>query len=492
MFWTTAHTLAVISPLLARLASRWTRRPGLDSALSFAGVATSLAVVVHVATAGPVEIAGGAWEVDRVGAVWTTFVLLIAASVRTFAHRQLAADPRRAAFADRSSVLVLASASLCTAADLVTIAAACVATSLATAWCVAIRTDRRPARRILPTLLVGDALLVVAVVVTVVAVGTTSLTGLAELDGAVLGVVAVLVVASALVRCAQPPTSSWLGRTLVAPTPVSAILHAGVVNAGGILLVRTSPAVNRSSIAVGLGLAAATAGVILGLALVRRRADVKGELIWSTVAQMGVMLLQALLGLAAAAALHLVAHGAYKSHRFLTSGSVVEHREPRVLPRLARHRVIAAAATVGVVALAVAVSGYDLASHGGAAVLVPALAAWTVFTVLDGPLGVRGGTHAAARSIGALALTTALYLTAVGRLESWLALPDLTPAGAGPATVAVLTVMLVGHLATGERTGEHVIGRVRRPQLVTAVRRVHAHLLAASRRPLVDQIGARP
>ena len=61
------------------------------------------------------------------------------------------------------------------------------------------------------------------------------------------------------------------------------------------------------------------------MAVMRLRSEVKSALVWSTVAQMGFMLTQALVGLGAAAAAHLIAHGAYKSHLFLASGSTIEH-----------------------------------------------------------------------------------------------------------------------------------------------------------------------
>ena len=69
--------------------------------------------------------------------------------------------------------------------------------------------------------------------------GTVDLRALGErpLGGPVVALAAALVVIAALSRSAQVPFHRWLPATLAAPTPVSALLHAGVVNAGGVLLI---------------------------------------------------------------------------------------------------------------------------------------------------------------------------------------------------------------------------------------------------------------
>ena len=58
-----------------------------------------------------------------------------------------------------------------------------------------------------------------------------------------LRLAAVLIVLTALLKCAQLPVHGWLIQVMEAPTPVSALLHAGVVNLGGFVLIRLSPLV---------------------------------------------------------------------------------------------------------------------------------------------------------------------------------------------------------------------------------------------------------
>src|SRR4029079_4545440 len=116
-------------------------------------------------------------------------------------------------------------------------------------------------------------------------------------------VIAVLIVVAALSRSAQIPFHRWLPATLAAPTPVSALLHAGVVNGGGVLLVKLS--VLSTPPAAGIVIAAGTASMAYGAVLMLVKPDIKGALAYSTMAQMGFMMLTCGLGLWAAAVIHL-------------------------------------------------------------------------------------------------------------------------------------------------------------------------------------------
>nr|WP_294863508.1 NADH-quinone oxidoreductase subunit L [uncultured Pseudogulbenkiania sp.] len=134
---------------------------------------------------------------------------------------------------------------------------------------------------------------------------------------------AVLVVCCVLLKTAQLPFHGWLTQVMEAPTPVSALLHAGVVNLGGLVLIKLAPL---------WSVAPATAwlltlwgGITAGLAcwVMQTRISIKLRLAWSTCAQMGFMLMECGLGQYSLALLHLVAHSIYKAHAFLSSGSQV-------------------------------------------------------------------------------------------------------------------------------------------------------------------------
>lgn len=122
------------------------------------------------------------------------------------------------------------------------------------------------------------------------------------------------------------PFQTWLPQTLTAPTPVSALMHAGFVNAGAIILAKLSgliiqlPVVSYFLIIVGL------LSALYGSLVMLVQADVKRYLTYSTIGQMGFMVLECGLGAYHLALAHLMIHGFFKARLFLNSGSVVDHR----------------------------------------------------------------------------------------------------------------------------------------------------------------------
>lgn len=138
-------------------------------------------------------------------------------------------------------------------------------------------------------------------------------------------IVAILLAAAALIKCAQLPVHGWLIQVVEAPTPVSALLHAGVINLGGFLLLLFSPLITGVAIAQWLILIVAGLSCVLAALVMMTRISIKVRLAWSTVAQMGLMLIECALGLYELAMLHLVAHSCYKAYAFLSSGEAVNH-----------------------------------------------------------------------------------------------------------------------------------------------------------------------
>lgn len=137
--------------------------------------------------------------------------------------------------------------------------------------------------------------------------------------------VAILLVLVALLKCAQLPLHGWLIQVVEAPTPVSALLHAGIVNLGGILLLLFAPLLSLSALASSLLLVTALMSTVLAALIMTTRVSIKVRLAWSTVAQMGLMLVEIALGLYTLALLHLLAHSCYKAYAFLHSGNAVNH-----------------------------------------------------------------------------------------------------------------------------------------------------------------------
>ena len=140
---------------------------------------------------------------------------------------------------------------------------------------------------------------------------------------------ALLLAASAMLKCAQLPVHGWLIQVMEAPTPVSALLHAGVVNLGGFLLIRVGVLVADVPAAQALLVVVGSVSAVVAALVMMTRVSIKVSLAWSTCAQMGFMLMQCGLGLYELALLHLVAHSLYKAHAFLAAGGAVEQNRLR-------------------------------------------------------------------------------------------------------------------------------------------------------------------
>ncbi len=132
-----------------------------------------------------------------------------------------------------------------------------------------------------------------------------------------------------LARSAQFPFHLWLPGTLDAPTSVSALMHAGIVNAGGFMLNRLAPIfLQTPDVLHGLFLVGALTA-ILGSAIMLVQSHVKQTLVYSTMGQMGYMIAECGLGVFPAAIFHMIAHGIFKATLFLGSGGVIHSERSR-------------------------------------------------------------------------------------------------------------------------------------------------------------------
>ncbi len=156
------------------------------------------------------------------------------------------------------------------------------------------------------------------------------------IDDSMIYVIGFLFLFAAMMKSAIMPFHLWLPYTSEAPTPVSALMHAGVVNVGGILLNKMAflllltPAV--LNVAFVMGLITAVFASILMLAV----SDIKRSLGYSTVGQMGYMIMEVGLGAFSLAIYHLMVHGIFKASLFLESGSLINQarKDPNIPKRL--------------------------------------------------------------------------------------------------------------------------------------------------------------
>jgi len=135
--------------------------------------------------------------------------------------------------------------------------------------------------------------------------------------------VAGLIALSAFARSAQFLLHTWLPYTMSGPTPVSALMHAGIVNAGGFLINRFAPLFLYTDGVLHwifmVGLVTAVVGSVLMLA----QNDIKKALGYSTMGQMGFMVMECGVGAFSLAVYHLIAHGLFKGTLFLGAGGVI-------------------------------------------------------------------------------------------------------------------------------------------------------------------------
>jgi len=456
-----AYALLPIPPLLAGalipLLARFT--PGACARWAQAAVIVPLAALAGAWILPALSAGGasGAEPVVQLGFISTllaVMVSLIALAVLRFGRRYLDGDPILPTFCALASALVSAVLTMLVAGNFVTLAIGWVATGALLRRLLLLRADRPGAREAAlaqrRAAIVGDASLVLAAGYALVFVGSANLEDVfaAAVDRPLFAVpMAILLALSAMAMSAQLPFHTWLPDSMETPTPVSALLHAGVVNAGGVLLIRTSPLMLEAPVVLaGLAFVGALSASVAAIVMLAQT-DIKRKLAYSTLAQMGFMLMQCGLGAFGAAALHLVGHSFYKAYAFLSSGS---HAGPKPSPVELDGRpappaglvTVLASVCVGValVLFACWALGVDVEAKAGAPVLISVLAIG-IGQMLAAAQSV-GGARRRRIAEGALlgAVIAGVYFVGVGALDARIGLPAQTLAASPLATATAWAV----------------------------------------------------
>ena len=140
-----------------------------------------------------------------------------------------------------------------------------------------------------------------------------------------LQIIGFLIMLAALIKSTQFPFHIWLAYTLEGPNPASALMHAGVVNAGAFLINRFAPLFVHADFALHLAFMVGFLTAVIASALMLVQNDVKKALAYSTIGQMGYMMLEIGVGAFALAVFHLIVHGLFKATLFLGSGDVIHN-----------------------------------------------------------------------------------------------------------------------------------------------------------------------
>lgn len=263
---------------------------------------------------------------------------------------------------------------------------------------------------------------------------------------------AALLVVAALLKSAQFPLHGWLTEVMETPTPVSALLHAGIINAGGFLVLRFAKLIVLST--PSLEILALIGGItaLFGSVVMLTQTSVKVALAFSTIAQMGFMMLQCGLGAFSSALLHIVAHSLYKAHAFLSSGSVIDlaraswSPSPGGRPHPARMTL----AVVGVLAVALgvgAISGATPSAQPGVLAL-GAIVLLGLAHFIANAIDERPNIYVLGRTTALAVLVAAGYFTLQRAIEHLVA-GSLPPAQAlrGPLDLTVIIVVVLSFAA---------------------------------------------
>ncbi|MGC9120652.1 MAG: proton-conducting transporter membrane subunit [Sulfurihydrogenibium sp.] len=185
---------------------------------------------------------------------------------------------------------------------------------------------------------IADVPLLVAIVLLYKQYGTFEISKLAQMistgSSDNLWIVSLLVILSGIMKSAQIPFHIWLVYSMEGPTPVSALMHAGIVNAGAFIANRFAFLFPHDLYGLSLSFVIGIITAIVGSTLMLMQNDVKKALGYSTVGQMGYMMMEIGVGAFALAVYHMMAHGIFKATLFLSSGGVIhEARKDTNIPR---------------------------------------------------------------------------------------------------------------------------------------------------------------
>ncbi len=137
-----------------------------------------------------------------------------------------------------------------------------------------------------------------------------------------LSAAGILLFMGAVGKSAQFPLHVWLPDAMEGPTPVSALIHSATMVAAGVyFMARIFPILDGTALLVIAVIGAITAFIAASIALTQN--DIKRVLAYSTISQLGYMILSIGVGAYAFAIFHMVTHAFFKSGLFLGSGSVI-------------------------------------------------------------------------------------------------------------------------------------------------------------------------
>jgi NAD(P)H-quinone oxidoreductase subunit 5 len=402
-------------------------------------------------------------RLDVVSATMLLLVSFIGWVVLRYSATAMDGEARQGRFTGLMSAALASVLLIVIAGNLVQLAVGWVATGAALQKLLLFYADRpgaqRAARKKAIVNRLGEVSLGLAILLLIWGYSTTDIATILESARAdmITQVAAFFLAISALLKSAQFPLHGWLTEVMEAPTPVSALLHAGVVNGGGFLMIRFADVMLGAPGVLALLIMVGGFSALFGSLVMLTQPAIKTSLAWSTIAQMGFMILQCGLALFPLALLHVVAHSLYKAHAFLSASEAVE------IVDAARRPGPVAIPNLRAVLLAF---GIAIAIYSGIA-LIAGVADKAPQTLALGMILVLGTAYLLAQGLAgaaprALTQRTALYALAASisyfalqTVATWLTSATLPPPpSAGPLewTLIALTLVSFASIAVAQST----------------------------------------
>ncbi len=341
---------------------------------------------------------------DALSVLLSWLVVLLGTLLIQFSRNYLDGDPRQKVFFLRLYLTISAVLLMILAGNLWQLVLAWIGTSLALHELLVFYPERpraiRAARKKFIVARVGDLCLIVAAVLLSQDFGTTDIGAIrdAAINALASGNIpngaataAILIAIAASLKSAMFPFHGWLLEVMETPTPVSALLHAGLLNAGIFLVVRFGEVVFLSTPALIFLIVIGGFTALFASSSMITQSSVKVSLAYSSAAHMAFMLMLCGFGAHTVAIMHLIAHSCYKAHAFLSSGSIIEYVRNTGVQRLDKvpHplALLANIALATAIFLAVATAmGIDLTKRLAETAMV------TIFMIAVAYLIVKGNT----------------------------------------------------------------------------------------------------
>lgn len=423
--------------------------------LTLSPIAAFLALVSNIDS---VEI--GFWRFDSLSWLWAMFVLTLGLIVQRYSVRYLLGDRSYRKYFTLLTITTVADSIAWLSDDLRLLVIFWGVTLLGLTMLIGLKREWKVARN--ATKLSGLHFVLSWLVLLVAILWLTQATGHWELSKIFtsnslsnlsswekMGINLLLVIA-AVIPAAQWPFQRWLLDSVVAPTPVSAVMHAGIVNAGGIMLTRFSPLFN-GDLAQMILLVLSSISVLIGTGIMLVQVDYKRQLVGSTIAQMGFMLIQCAMGAYLAAITHAVLHGLFKSTLFLQAGSAVQTIEP--ISRKSKSLSLSWLVAGSILAVVIGIGFWLTSPDEGYQLVSSLILGWSV--LLAWTQLVASGNGRIGRIVGMLVFAVASLVFKIVHVAFHQLLHDTVQSASQPHMT--MAILLIGILLVGGVLGTWLV-----------------------------------